>query len=39
MHGVAVAGVLPGRPHHEELDLVAMMARWREHHSAQRSAA
>lgn len=30
-HDHAVSGVLPDRPRFEELDLVGMLARWRDH--------
>jgi hypothetical protein len=34
MHADKVGGILPSRPRFEELDLVAMLARWREHRHA-----
>jgi hypothetical protein len=38
-HGDCVAGILPGRPRFEELDLVAMLARWGEYRVPERPAA
>jgi hypothetical protein len=38
-HDDGVSGILPDRPRFEELDLEAMLARWREYRARQRSAA